>query len=358
MKLITTTEFVSKAINVHGDVYDYNNCIYINSRTKIEIICRQHGSFWQQPNDHLKGYGCRKCNGMDTNEFINKSKIVHNNKYDYSLTNYVNNRTNVEIICNIHGIFEQSPKSHLSGHGCSLCSNTKKLTTNVFIDRAKKVHGDKYNYTNSIYVNARTKIKIGCHIHGEFEQDVKAHLKGYGCKKCNMITTEQFITKCSNIHNNKYDYSLTTYINSDTKVKIVCPAHGIFEQKAISHSIGKGCSKCKSSKGEVKIISWFKDNSIEYIHEHRFSNCKHINTLPFDFFIPSLNMCIEYDGELHFNPLRLKDKKTECNNRLEMTQYRDAIKNEYCKTNGIKLIRIPYTEFDYLDDILEFIIYQ
>ena len=113
MRKLTTYEFIEKAKKVHGDKYDYSKVEYVNSRTKICIICPQHGEFWQTPNAHLMKEGCPKCKGENvskvnrrtTNEFIEKAKKVHGDKYDYSKVDYKNNSTKVCIICPIHGEF-------------------------------------------------------------------------------------------------------------------------------------------------------------------------------------------------------------------------------------------------------------
>ena len=122
--------------------------------------------------------------------FLERAEKIHNNKYDYSKVEYVNAKTKVCIICPKHGEFWQTPDNHLKGKGCAYCANVKKITTEEFIERAREVHGDKYDYSSSVYVNNKTKIKIICPIHGEFELTPNAHLQGRGCKKCNKIKKE------------------------------------------------------------------------------------------------------------------------------------------------------------------------
>lgn len=124
----------------------------------------------------------------------------------------------------------------------------KRLTTKQFIERAKKVHKDIFNYSKTIYINSHTKVIITCNIHGHFEQKPNNHLNNQGCKKCGIIrrtkTKKQFTENSNIIHNNFYDYSLVKYKRSDEKVIIGCPTHGNFEQTPSSHQIGKGCIKC------------------------------------------------------------------------------------------------------------------
>lgn len=127
----TTKDFVNKAVSIHGDKYDYSHVRYINSNTKVEIICPIHGSFWQTPNMHIgmKHQGCPMCGGtkrMTIEEFVKKARNIHGNRYDYSLAVYKNNKTKVELICQEHGVFAITPNAHLRGDGCPLCWEKKR----------------------------------------------------------------------------------------------------------------------------------------------------------------------------------------------------------------------------------------
>ena len=141
---LTTDTFITKAKNVHGDKYDYTLVNYINAQTKIKIICPEHGVFEQTPNNHLSGKkGCPRCGGtmrLNTNIFIEKSKNIHDDKYDYSLVNYINCETKIKIICPEHGTFEQIPIDHLyNKSGCPYCGGTMKSNTNKFIEKSNKI---------------------------------------------------------------------------------------------------------------------------------------------------------------------------------------------------------------------------
>jgi len=186
--------------------------------------------------------------------FLEKSKVLHNDKFDYSLVEYVNNRTKVSIICPVHGEFTQIPHSHLSGNGCDKCARIyRKSTTEEFISKAKLVHNDKYDYSLVEYVESKLNVKIICPVHGEFTQTPSNHLSGSSCHKCNCLTgyrkstTEEFISKAKLLHNDKFDYSLVDYINNRTKVSIICPVHGEFTQTPASHLSGRGCLKCANA---------------------------------------------------------------------------------------------------------------
>ena len=198
MRRLTTEEFIKRAKEKFD--YDYSITIYKNKRTKIKFICPKHGIQEQLPENHIK-YGCGLCgreNGYSSvrlaqDKIIKRFKKIHGNKYDYSLVEYKNIDIKVKIICPIHGIFEQLPYNHLRGHGCSECATNLKSNTERFIDQARKVHGDKYDYSLVNYVNCRTKVKIICPIHGVFEQTPQSHLKGNGCKYCKNYSAEKDI---------------------------------------------------------------------------------------------------------------------------------------------------------------------
>ena len=190
------------------------------------------------------------------------------------------------------------------------------------------------------YINSKTKVKIICPIHGIFEQVSFNHLNGSGCPKCQgrNKTTKEFIKESKNIHGYKYNYSLTNYINSKTKVKIICPGHGVFEQLPYDHIQMQGCPKCKSSKGEMIIEKILQDSNIVYEFQKKFKNCKNKRMLPFDFYLPKYNLCIEYDGEQHFKPIKFFGGEKGFKQR----QKNDKIKTQYCKNNNIELLRIKY----------------
>jgi len=285
---------------------------------------------------------------LTKDDVINKFMNIHINKYDYSLVDYKNMRTKIKIICPIHGVFEQLPSTHLNGCGCNKCaiilkSNNLKLSKKDYIKRSNIIHKYKYDYSLMEYIDSYTKIKIICPIHGIFEQNANSHLLGTGCPSCKKVkklTNDEFINRSNHIHCNLYDYSLTDYKNIQTKVKIICPIHGIFKKSPAKHLNGSGCNKCKQTKGEKQVRLFLENNNINYELEKKFKNCKNILPLSFDFYLPLHNTCIEYDGIQHFKPIKIFGGETE----LEKTKLRDQIKTEYCKNNNIKLIRIKYNE--------------
>jgi len=130
VKRLSTEEFINKVKIVHGDEYDYSKSVYINYRTEIIVICKNHGEFMPTPQNHLTGTGCPKCfreklkviNSLTLDQFIEKSIYIHQDNYDYSMVKYYNYLQPVIIICKIHGQFLQCPQHHLQGSGCDKCA--------------------------------------------------------------------------------------------------------------------------------------------------------------------------------------------------------------------------------------------
>ena len=293
-------DFIREANEKFHDFFSYKKVVYKNKKTNVIITCPIHGDFKQKPFLHLSTYGCKKCsiekgiftNGKKTKEdFIREANEIHNNFFDYSLVNYVNNKTKVKIICPTHGLFEQTPLQHIIlKEKCRYC----------MIDNYKK-------------------------------------------------TKEDFIREVNEIHNNFFDYSLVNYVNNKTKVKIICPKHGVFEQKPNNHLVGQGCPKCKISKGEKKIQNYLSGRNICFVEQKKFLLCKDKLQLPFDFYLPEQNLCIEYDGRQHFEKIDyFGGEKT-----LQYIQKHDKIKNDFCKVNKIKLMRISYKNIKNIDIILK-----
>lgn len=283
-------------------------------------------------------------------QFIEKAHKTHGQKYDYSKTRYINSRTKVCIICPKHGEFWQMPPNHLRGQGCPMCRNEEKsiskyYTTEKFVKLAKKVHGDKYDYSKVRYVNSKTKVCIICPKHGEFYQTPNSHLNGHGCFECGLLscvpkglTTEEFIEKARKIHGNKYNYSKAKYINSYTKVCIICPKHGEFWQTPNCHLDGKGCPLCNESHLERDIRFLFDKNEIKY--QYRKKDFEWLNGLELDFYLPDYNVAIECQGEQHFIPKSFGGNKFD---KFEKQIKLDELKALRCKNNGVKLIYYSYS---------------
>lgn len=330
-------KFVSLSRNKHGNRYDYSNVEFRNQHEKVEIICPEHGSFWQPVNDHLKGHGCAKCGkkkGVATRQtgripYDWKGRAIqfHGDMYDYSESKFLGWNKKVTIICHLHGPFDQLPTNHLRGNGCPTCRQEKaRLGFDQFVQRANERHGDKYDYVSycheknqvgivcaihghftqrrfdhlngagcpscanaaaqdrmrytreeicdqislrwgdkiaisADYHDKQTKTKFLCMVHGEFETDANSLLNTkHGCPRCAaaeravclQMTQEMFEKKANFIHGGKYEYGV--YKGCDSKIEVSCPEHGSFVQSAGNHLSGYGCPMC----GERKTISQHK----------------------------------------------------------------------------------------------------
>ena len=408
----------------HNNKYDYS--IIDLEETKIKIICPKHGIFLQNKASHKK-YGCKKCaarlrgetQSLGINKFIEKSKNIHGEKYDYSLVEYKNNNTKVNITCKEHGVFSQKPLSHLLGNGCPACGAKSgglknSHDKNKFVEKAVKIHGDKYDYSLVEYKNNNTKVNIICKYHGEFSQLSNNHLSGQGCPKCKGLnkTISDFLDISKKIHGDKYDYSKVVFDKMKDSVIIICKKHGNFSQTPNGHINKKnGCPKCLGlnkttqdfinesqlihgnlydySKSEYILskltltITCKKHGDFSQAPTHHLSGqgcpiCKSskgekkINDIlnnmkidfrhhyifkdftnyEYDFYLPYKNICIEYDGIQHFKPVNYFGGEKE----FEKQKIRDKDKDEYCLRNNIKLIRISYIEKDIIkkiNDILD-----
>jgi len=290
-------QFINKSNSIHNNKYDYTNVIYINGKTKVKIMCKTHGEFEQTPIRHYKS-GCQKCKPKriykhSTETFIQKSKDIHNNKYDYSNVNYIDNKTKVKIICKIHGEFELRPDDHFQNVGCVNCS-TKNINNNKinFLEQANNIHQKLYDYSKVNYINGHTNVIIICPIHGEFEQLPSNHLRGSICKLCstNFITInkrhgndKKFIDKANEVHNNKYDYSKSIYINKNEPIIIKCNIHGDFTQKPKNHLHSKGCYNCTienmvNNIKEVYSVKFIELSNEVHNNKYNYTKTKYENT--------------------------------------------------------------------------------
>lgn len=293
----TTKSFIEKANLIHNNKYDYSKVEWHNIKEKLCIICPKHGEFWQTGDAHLQGRGCPKCgkennsvrqkkNRSTTEQFIAKSKEIFGNKYSYEKTCYVTAKIPVTITCPIHGDFEVNPHYHLTRFcGCKLCKNeaiskSKTLSTEQFIEKAKQIHGDRYNYSKVNYINAHTPVCIICPEHGEFIQIPNKHLSGHKCPKCRCSSGEEIVEL------------ILKQLNVDfkTQVKHVLPNR----------------------------ILWFD----------------------FEVYINNNIYVIEYNGIQHYRPCEFFGGEEIYKKQVE----RDNVLRDYCNDNNYKLLEIKYTE--------------
>lgn len=237
----------------------------------------------------------RSTKKSNTEEFILKSRNKHGNKFDYSKVEYVGNKNKVIIICPKHGEFLQRPNDHLTGYGCKKCqyektSKENRITYEIFIEKAKQIHGDRFNY------------------------------------------------------------SLVNYSDYENKVIIICNKHGEFEQTPHSHLRGTGCRKCRASHNEEKIANILLKHNINFKREVTFGDLKDESYLYYDFYLPEHKMFIEYDGKQHYKPIKFFGGE----NALLKTRKHDIIKIKYAINNGYKLTKIPYSIKCTVEEALEY----
>jgi hypothetical protein len=260
-KKLTTQEVIERFKNIHGSTYDYSLVNYQGDSKKVKIICRHHGVFEQQPASHgRQKQGCPKCSRERVNNIV-KTRLIGNdkfieriekifgkNKFDYSKLYYQGAHKDVTLICKDCGNVEtKDPRSFYCGYGCLKCRpkkrNPKQVTKKQFIERAKKIHGEKY------------------------------------------------------------DYSKVSYVTLYNEVEIICPKHGSFYQKPTVHIHAKSnCPECNVSKGEEIIGIWLNSKEIKYEFQYkvRINNSNHY----YDFYLPDYNIMIEFNGLQHYKPIK------------------------------------------------------
>lgn len=293
-KINTTEEMIRRYQEVHGDKYSYDNTVYTGWSNKIQVTCKYHGDFWIPSHNHLAGNGCPEC-----------GKISFHQK--------------------------------------------QAKTTEKFIEDARKVHGDKFDYSKVDYFSKRHKVLIGCREHGFFLQRPGLHLQGHGCSKCAYeeksikmrLNTDEWIRRAKEVHGDRYDYSQVSYVEDKIKVLIGCKKHGYFLQNPSNHLNGTGCPRCQHSKGENNIRKYLLEKNISFEEQKKFSDCRDKICLSFDFYLPDYNLLIEYQGIQHYESKEVFGGDT----RLEDQIYKDNIKRYWCSNpDNPNLLEIPYYE--------------
>ena len=299
-------------------------------------------------------------------EIITKFGKVHGNKFDYSKVSYSTAKTKVIVVCKQHGDFLITPNSHLCGSGCPKCVGrgyTVQEKLERFINSGNKIHNNKYDYSQVVITDK--KFKIGCPDHGIFLQSNTGHITNKsGCPQCGYNSNGQkkqlgkdaFVEKANATHNNRYTYNNVVYYGAHKKVDVTCTTHGDFAITPANHwSNGVGCPSCfnsNPSKGEVKIYNWLTEHNINFEFQKTFPDLYYKSKngrLKYDFYIPHLRLLVEFDGEYHHNPISFS-KLISGEDQLLLTQIRDNLKTEYAKNNNYRLLRIRYD--DNIVDIL------
>ena len=301
---------------------------------------------------------------MTTESFIEKAKIVHGNKYDYSLVVYNGCQEKVKIICPEHGEFKQTPAGHLTGRGCPICryisSGMKRvMTKDKFIEKAREIHGDKYDYSKVNYINNSTKVCIICHEkdengkeHGEFWQTPTAHLdKKQGCPRCtnnHRYTTQEFLENLPDWIKERYDFSEFEYVSTHKKSTLICPEHGKFLISPHNIRKGIGCPSCSESKIERELSLFLEEYKAKYVREYKEDG---FGKQTIDFFLPDFRVAIECQGIQHFQPTDFAGRgkewaEQEYKHNIEL----DCRKQILCNECDIKLIYFTHEDVEHLID--------
>lgn len=351
-----TEIFIFKAKRIHGEKYNYSKVKYKNIKTKVEIICKKHGSFFQTPEHHLRGAGCPYCAGnvkKTTESFIKEAVGKHGMRYDYSKVKYINNRTKVELICKKHGSFFQTPTNHLKGQGCPKCAGNKVLTLNEFISKANDIHNNFYDYSQVDYKNHDTKVNIICPVHGLFTQTPNGHLNGQGCPKCGLIkqvkfrNVEEIKLKAKETFIKKYGVSNPMFLKEIREKHKLILNDPMVRKK--SYLTKKRNNSFNTSKGQEKLkkllLEYFGKDDV--VCEYK---CKRY---PFyvDFYIKSLDLFIELNahwthGEHWFNANKDVDIIEEWSSKesdfyeiaLNVYTKRDVEKRLFAKKNNLNYV--------------------
>ena len=298
------------------------------------------------------------------NEFINELKNINSNIK--ILGEYKNSSTKIQCECLIcENKWKAKPSHLLSGHGCPECAKKQRAKSNTKTHEQFIVELTKVNPNIKVlnkYKHSQDKILCECLIcQHQWEVIPQNLLRGYGCPECSqkesakarIKTHEQFIDKLMEINSNIK--VLERY--EKAKNKILCECLICQHQWSTTPNDllnGHSCTVCKSSKGELKILKFLQTHNITYVVQKRFDDCRLKQSLPFDFYLPKHNICIEYDGEHHFRVVDFSSHDFErASQQFEKIKLRDEIKTQYCKENNIKLLRIPYWDFDNIENILK-----
>jgi len=351
----TFDDYVKNSKEIHGNKYEYISLKKIGEYNYLEIKCNIHGIFEKRVSNHInRKQGCSNCskiNKLNNDIFINRAIEIHGERYDYSNVDYINGMNKVQIICNVHGIFEQLPQNHLKGQDCPRCSG-KLVLHEDFINRANELHQNKYDYSQTKFIKMTEPVKIICKIHGLFEQQPRYHLDSNGCYKCSGITknTDDFIINSKIIHEDLFDYSKVKYESTRKKVIIICKKHGDFEQTPNDHLSGYGCLKCGKGNYSKISIKWLeeimKKENIFIQHAMNIGEkiiCINNKKYKVDGYCEKTNTIYEFDGDIfHGNPSKFNknDINPITKNTYGELYEKTKIKEIEIKNAGYNLIKI------------------
>lgn len=357
--------FLTKIHEKYDGIYDLSKIKYVNNKTKICVVCKQHGEFYVHPETFLNGKTkCPKCRKIDNENYNLSIECVTKKleKYDNIVEVLSVSKNNKNILvtyrCSNDGI-QTCSLNYLLRNGCKKCkeNNKAKKIVDNFIEKARKIHGNKYDYSKVEYSSGKSKVCIICPEHGEFWQSRENHLKGEKCKECakndrnfkNTKTKEEFITNAIKIWGNKFDYSMVEYVDAKTKVCIVCPIHGEFWQTPSNHLSGYDCYECSKSQNtkEIKLRDLLKNDFRGEIIEYQ-AHLSWLGRQTFDIYFPKYNVAVEYQGIQHFQPVSLFGGKDsfEYMRGLDTQKYNKCVENN-CTILYFSFIKQNIQDFPY-----------
>ncbi len=365
MKRKTHKEFVDEIKNIHPELTIIG--LYINSSTKILVQDELGIQYLLKPLGLSQGKKPTIKSSVDKTEaFKIKLKIIHPNLK--VLSEYTTSENKILVEDGIGIKYEIIANDLLRGISPSINSAVDR--NEAFKIKAQLIHGDKYGYSDSIYNGKDNQITIFCNTcNDSFVTKPEIHFQGKGCPSCGLqkvrdknqkIVTERALTVEADVilkHNGRVSCDKLEYKGNKVKSLFGCNVneeHGYWLATPNDILRGFGCPICSASKGENKISETLDSLGINYNRQKTFDGCKFERLLKFDFYLPDYNLCIEYDGQQHFKAIELFGGEEE----FLKTKNRDKIKNKFCLDNNIKLIRIPYTEKDSIEEILKINIFK
>lgn len=309
-KRFTNDQYIGLVKSRFKGKFNYDKTEYTGRRNNVTVTCKRHGDFEMNAGSLLVAtHGCSECGSEALQkQFLERANKIHGSRYSYEKVKFVATQKKVEIICSKHGSFFTTPETHINKKGgCPLCFQERNgFSQQEWIAKVKLIHGSKYDYSEVEYIHGEKLVKIICPDHGIFEQRGRSHLEGCGCPQCHIfsrrLTKEKFIEQAKKIHGDTYDYSKVVFITTKDNVELECRKHGSFWIRPNAHTASRGgCPRCKESKGETRVRTFLEKHEIEFVQEFKIPT----HGYRYDFYVPEYKMLIEFHGNQHFKPVQL-----------------------------------------------------
>jgi len=299
-------------------------------------------------------------------EYLLRAVAVHGDRYDHRLLHYGRMHDPITVVCPVHGPFAPTAANYMAGRGCPSCGTASAATRRLprlllpldeVLARFRDAHGERYDYSRVVYQHSMRRVEIGCAVHGPFLQRPASHWLGKGCPTCGhavrlawaaaqILSTEEAIRRFKQLHGDRYDYSHVLYERYHLPVSIICAHHGLFRQTPQAHLEGKGCPQCAQSSGETRAAAWLRRQGIAFVAERSVSLPKREGKTRygrFDFYLPERGKFVEIDGPHHYGPVRYAGMSSEEAQRVhEATCQRDRRKDDWAAGRGLSVIRIRW----------------